>query len=130
MFTAEERQLFLLPPDGFVWPAPWEPINNEKERLFFSGTPPEEIARHPPGHSWVVELKQEVCPGHVLHGGVYRALAWARNNFNEYVYVTSVPGYPIVFVHLTWRAEETFTTFPYTVGYPTWDAFLRAWSGS
>jgi hypothetical protein len=129
MYTAEERALFLLPPDDFVWPAPWRPVTYEREQQVFSGTPANEIRRHTPGHSWVVELKSEVCPGHVLYGGTYRALAWATDNGDDYIFVTNVPGFPIVFVHLTWGVEDTHTTFPFTVGYPSWEAFLREWSG-
>ena len=46
-----------------------------------------------------------------------------------FIFATAVPGKPVAFVHLTWTVEKD-PLFPYTVVYPSWEAFRAAWGES
>jgi hypothetical protein len=112
------------PPDGFEWPAPWEPIASEAfcsaYPCFFTGTEGE-----PPPTTISAEVQREACPGHPLYGVGCQAVAKSRN-FNEFLLLTTHPEMPLAFVHLTWRKEEQ-PTFPWVRGYESWEAFRQAW---
>jgi hypothetical protein len=72
------------------------------------------------------ELQSEVCPGHPLHRVECRAIAWNTEDVNEFLFVTTNPRMPLAVVHLTWK-RELDSAWPYTLGYPGWDAFRSAW---
>lgn len=102
-------------PVGFRWPHPWKPF--------------------PPPDGWTGriasvddELRSEVGPGHPLHGVRCRAVGYSVEHPDEYLFVTERPYAPVVFVHLTHRAE-TDPKWPYSVAYPSWEAFRSAWDG-
>ncbi|HYT92621.1 MAG TPA: hypothetical protein VEL76_28150 [Gemmataceae bacterium] len=121
--------MFLMPPSGFEWPFPWVPIRDENEALQLPRMLSEEFGDDPPEPFLVDELRREVCPEHPLHGRSCLAVAQAKDDPNEFVFLTDNPAFPIAFVHLTWAVEKS-PTFPYTLGYPSWDEFKRAWTSN
>ena len=118
--------MFLMPPAGFEWPFPWVPIRDENKALQLPRILAETFGDDSPEPFLVDELRREVCPGHLLHGRSWLALAQAKDDPNEFVFLTDCPDCPIAFVHLTWQVEMS-PTFPYTVGYTSWEEFNRAW---
>ncbi len=75
------------------------------------------------------ELQRELCLGHPLYGCKCQAVAYSEepNQYDDVIFLTNHPEYPIAFVHLTWK-KETSPDFPFTFGYKTWDSFLAAQS--
>jgi hypothetical protein len=82
---------------------------------------------HDAAPTLAAELQRECCPEHPLHGRTCIAVARARDDLNEFVFVTDHPKYPIAFVHLTWTVERS-PAFPHTTGYGSWDEFRIAWT--
>lgn len=82
----------------------------------------------PPEPFLVAELQREICPGHLLHGRSCQAVAQSADDPNEFVFATDHAEFPVAFVHLTWSVE-TSPTFPYAVGYSSWQSFKEEWSG-
>jgi hypothetical protein len=74
-----------------------------------------------------VELQSEVCAGHPLYSESCRVVGWNTEDPNEFLFVTANAEMPLAFVHLTWKSESD-PTWPFTVGYPGWDAFRLAWN--
>ena len=100
-------------PDDFCWPWPWTPLPFPSGFLGRVGSVEE-------------ELHSEVCEGHPLYHVPCRVIGWNPDDTNEFLFVTGNPAMPLAFVHLTWKAERD-PSWPYTVGYPGWDAFRSAW---
>lgn len=115
------------PPDGFSWPDPWHPLVESEASNEVLG--PQPFAEDPKTFTFEAELQHEVCPSHPLYRVECRAVARSREHHDEFIFVTAHPGMPVAFVHLTWTIESN-PTFPYTVGYPSWDAFRAAWAKS
>lgn len=124
-----EFDMFTMPPDGFDWPSPWVPIRDENVCLTYPRILSEAFGGEPPEPFLVAELQREVCAGHLLHGRSCRAVAQATDDPNEFLFATDHPKFPVAFVHLTWTVESS-PTFPYTVGYSSWEAFQQEWSRS
>jgi hypothetical protein len=103
-------------PDGFDWPASWKPLPLPDGWLGLFGS----------AESAEIELAREVVPGHLLYGVTCRTIAFNAADPNEFLFVTGKPETPLAFVHLTWQAERD-PIWPYTVGYPGWEAFRVAW---
>ena len=120
--------MLLYPPEGYVWPKPWEAIAVESRCLEFPQVMGEVFGGYEAAPSLPAELQRECCPDHPLHGRLCVAVAQASDDPNEFVFVTDNPKLPIAFVHLTWTVERS-PTFPYTVGYPSWQEFRVAWTG-
>ena len=117
------------PPPEFDWPKPWEPISAESRCLEFPRIMGEVFGDYETAPSLSAELQRECCPAHPLHGRSCMAVAAARDDPNEFVFLTDHPAFPIAFVHLTWSVEKD-PMFPYTVGYASWKAFEMAWRQS
>src|SRR5262249_12740200 len=100
-------------PDGFEWPAGWKPLPLPDGWLGLAGPAEAELAR-------------EVGPGHPLHGTTCWALGVNGGDPNEFLFATGRPATPLAFVHLTWQAERD-PGWPYTVCYPSWEAFRAEW---
>ena len=96
-----------------MWPEPWQPLPLPNRWLGLV-------------KSLEVELQAEVCPAHPLHRVECRPVGWNSEDPNEFLFATARPGMPLAFVHLTWKPEND-PAWPYTVGYPTWEAFRTAW---
>jgi hypothetical protein len=105
-----ERPMLQGPPDDFVWPDSWRPLAGES---FVS--------------TLDAELQREVCPGHPLSRVACRAVARNLEDGNEFVFATAHPDMPVAFVHLTWQVERS-PRYPYTMGYPSWEAFRSSWA--
>ncbi len=115
------------PPDHFFWPNPWRPLDeSEASNEVLVARP---FAEEPRAFTFEAELQREVCPGHPLHRIECRAVARSREHHDEFIFVTARPDMPVAFVHLTWTIESD-PTFPYTVGYTSWEAFRAAWADS
>jgi hypothetical protein len=119
----------LKPPVGFDWPKQWEPIVAEARCLEFPQVMGEVFGGYDAAPTLATELQRECCPKHHLHGWTCVPVAQAHDDPNEFVFVTDNPALPIAFVHLTWAVERD-PSFPYTVGYRSWEEFRRAWTAS
>lgn|SRR5215468_3058097 len=119
--------MLALPPKGFEWPSPWVSIRDESFCMTNLGLLAGSVGDDPPGSSLVAELQREVCQAHPLYGRSCRVVAQSKDDPNEFVFVTDHSEYPIAFVHLTWQVE-TSPSFPWTVGYLSWEAFMNDWS--
>jgi hypothetical protein len=97
-----------------LWPRPWKPLP------FPSGWLGQV-------ESLEAELRSELCSGHPLFQLSCRVIGWNAEDPNEFLFATDDPKIPIAFVHLTWKTEQD-PNWPYTVGYPCWDAFRSAWA--
>ena len=113
------------PPEDFRWPEPWRPVAEWEAANELIATQP--FAPDRTSFTFEAELQHEVCPGHPLHRVECRAVARSCEHPDAFVFVTAHPLMPIAFVHLTWHVE-TDPSFPYTVGYPSWEAFRSAWT--
>jgi hypothetical protein len=118
--------MLSYPEAGFDWPEPWGPIDDETRCLEFARIMNEVFGDYEAASTLSAELQRECCPAHPLHGRRCAPVAAARDDPNEFLFVTDHPEYPIAFVHLTWSVE-TDPMFPYTVGYRSWEAFGLAW---
>lgn len=114
------------PPDGFEWPAGWEPIVEEGACLEYPHILAEVFGGDPPANSLVDELQREVSPAHPLYRVSCFAVARCRDYPNEFLFLTANPRMPLAFVHLTWNKEKG-ENFPCVVGYESWDAYWAAW---
>jgi hypothetical protein len=118
------------PPDGFRWPSPWEPLADPNAALEMG-----RCENYLLGQDGAVaptmeaELEREVCEDHPLYRLQCRAVARSTEDPNEFLFVTADRDRPVAFVHLTWTVE-TRPDFPYTVTYPSWEAFQVAWAKS
>jgi hypothetical protein len=115
------------PPDGFVWPDPWEPIPDGDDCLGYARITAEVLDEPPPDATLTGELQRELCPGHPLYRARVVAVGRNRHDPNEFLFRTARPGMPLAFVHLTWAVEKT-PTFPWVQGYESWEAFRAAWA--
>jgi hypothetical protein len=113
-------------PEGFDWPPMWRPLTDSTEAMALVEPLANPFREEELPGTLEAELRREVCPAHPLHGVECRAVARNREDFNEFLFATARPDMPLAFVHLTW-AVETTATFPYTIGYPSWEAFRAAW---
>jgi hypothetical protein len=114
------------PPEGFVWPEPWEPIPDETfcpeyPCFYFAPAGDEQPA------TISAELQREAGPGHPLYRVHCRAVARSRRSIHEFVLTTARPWMPVAFVHLIWTAEKD-PHFPWVRGYESWGAFRAAWA--
>ncbi|WP_152049224.1 hypothetical protein [Tautonia marina] len=121
--------MLSYPPDGSDLPEPWEPIADESRSLEFPRVMGELFGGYEADASLSAELQRECCPAHPLRDRTCVPVAAARDDPNEFLFVTDHPEYAIAFVHLTWSVERD-RMFPYTVGYGSWEAFRRAWQKS
>jgi hypothetical protein len=126
----EKLAMLSGPPKGFLWPSPWEPLADPSAALemgvcenYLLGEEGEVAA------TMEAELEREICEGHPLYRLPCRAVARNTEDPNEFLFVTADPEKPVAFVHLTWHIEST-PTFPYTVVYPSWEAFRASWEDS
>jgi hypothetical protein len=119
--------MFLYPPAGYDWPKPWGPITAESRCLEFPQIMGNLFGGYDAAPTLAAELQRECCPEHPLHGRSCVAVARADDDPNEFVFVTDNPEFPIAFVHLTWAIERS-PTWPYTVGYRSWEEFQAAWA--
>jgi hypothetical protein len=103
-------------PPNFNWPEPWKPLP------FPDGL----LGRVESVES---ELRSEVSQGHLLYRVDCKAVACNADDPNEFLFITARPNMPLAFVHLTWKAERE-PNWPYTVGYPSWEAFQKAWESA
>ncbi len=119
--------MFIGPPPGFRWPALWRPLTeSEASREVIC---PQPFSEDPLGFTFEAELEREVCSGHPLYQVECWAVARNGDHPDEFLFATANPSYPLAFVHLTWSVE-TEPTFPYTIGYRTWEVFRSAWENS
>jgi hypothetical protein len=83
----------------------------------------------PPSATLEEELQREVGFGHPLWMVRSRAIAFCAHDpfFNEFLFLTSSRRMPLAWVHLTWTVEASFSRYPRTQGYQTWEAFWSAW---
>jgi hypothetical protein len=116
----------VRPPEGFTWPEPWRPLTDSAEALALVEPLANLSGEKQLAATLEAELRREVCPEHPLYGVECRAVARNREDFDEFLFATARPGMPLAFVHLTWSVGRT-GTFPYTVGYGSWEAFRAAW---
>lgn len=121
--------MLLHPPAGYKWPKPWEPIASESSCLEFPQVMAEVFGGYEAAGSLAAELQRECCVEHPLHGRSCVAVGQSSSDPNEFIFVTDNPDFPIAFVHLTWSVERTLT-FPYTIGYRSWEEFESAWATS
>lgn len=119
----------MLPdsPAGYVWPKPWKPIVSELGCLEYPQVMGAVFGGYDTASTLSAELQRECCTEHPLHGRSCVAVARAGDDPNEFVFVTDNPEFPIAFVHLTWSVERS-PTFPFTVGYRSWEEFQTAWA--
>ena len=115
-----------FPSAGYDWPKPWEPIAAESKCLEFPQVMGQVFGGYDSAATLAAELQRECCSEHPLHGRRCVAVARAGDDPNEFVFITDHPAYPVAFVHLTWAGEQS-ATFPYTVGYQSWEEFRAAW---
>jgi hypothetical protein len=116
-----------IPPDGFEWPAPWEPIPPGDTCLEYPRITAETFGDDPPADTLVQELQREVSPAHPLYRVACSAVGRNRDDPNEFLFLTAHPRMPLAFVHLTWTKEEG-AEFPWVQGYQSWEAFRFAWA--
>lgn len=116
---------FPAPPEKCTWPKPWRFINSSESSQEVLGSQPYEP--DPRKFTFEAELQHEVCPSHPLYRVNCRAVARSCEHPDEFIFLTDRPDMPLAFVHLTWRVEED-PEFPYTIGYPSWEAFNVAWT--
>lgn len=121
--------MVLGPPSGFLWPEPWRPLADSEASTELVRSLADPLDEEPLAFTFEAELQREVCPEHPLHAVECLAVARNREHFDEFIFATAHPDMPVAFVHLTWTVEST-PTFPYTVGYPSWEAFRAAWADS
>jgi hypothetical protein len=114
------------PPDGFEWPAAWEPIASDDACLEYPRLTTETFGDELPACSLSVELQREVAPTHPLYRVACRAVARNGQDPKEFLFFTAHPRMPLAFVHLTWRKEE-LPDYPWMKGYESWEAFRQAW---
>jgi hypothetical protein len=128
--SVEKLAMLPVPPDGFQWPSPWEPLADPSAALEM-GLCVNYLLAEEEGvaPTMEAELEREVCEGHPLYRLPCKAVAWNKEDPNEFLFVTADPDKPVAFVHLTWQIEST-PAFPYTVEYPSWEAFRAAWEDS
>jgi hypothetical protein len=107
------------------WPPPWAPIKDEVACLEYARITAELFDHEAIADRLAEELRRELCPGHLLFGQDCWAVAFNTTDPNEFVFLTSNPAMPLACVHLTWQAE-TDPLWPYTVAYPTFEAFVEA----
>lgn len=115
-----------IPPDGFEWPAPWEPIPPGDTCLGYPRVAAEAFGDDPPTDSLSDELQREVSPSHPLYRVTCAAVGRNRKDPNEFLFLTTNERMPLAFVHLTWSKEKG-PDFPWVEGYESWDAFRAAW---
>jgi hypothetical protein len=118
-----------IPPHGFEWPAPWEPIPDEDTWFGYPRITAEAFGDEPPVDTLAQELQREVSPAHPLYRVTCTAVGRNRADPNEFLFLTDRPGMPLAFVHLTW-AKEKGAKFPWVEGYESWEAFRLAWAGA
>ena len=116
----------LLPPGGFQWPLGWELISSEANCLETGHNTAEIVKNHPRSISLTNELNREVSPSHPLYGVDCQAIAINRQDSDDILFLTSHPEMPLAYVHLTWNKEDS-STFPFTKGYLSCEAFRRDW---
>lgn len=85
--------------EAVVWPEPWQPLTDEAEALAFGHIMNAEVADTVLG-----ELQREICEGHSLYGLECRPIAHASEK--EFLFLTPIPGRPLVLVHFTWHKES------------------------
>src|SRR5438309_7302350 len=56
-----------MPPDGFQWPADWEPIPDDDTCLGYPRLTAEAFGDDPPADTLAQELHREVSPAHPLY---------------------------------------------------------------
>lgn len=83
--------------------------------------PPWRILADAAGEACVRRLRQEVTPGHVLHGVEARALA----RYDDDVLYALEGGFAVV--HLTYGTTPQEPPWPHTEIYDGWEEFLAAW---
>jgi hypothetical protein len=100
----------------FRWPPPWEALDDEGTRLGLPGARAAIFGRGAIASTLADELQREVCSEHPLAGHRCTAVAFNREDENEFLFVTTNPSFPVAVVHLTWEIERR-PEYPYTMGY-------------
>ena len=89
----------------------WQVIGSEEECLEYAQMMSETFGEEYPAATLAAEFQRELCCAHYLKGVEVKAIAKAADNPHEFIFETAHQDYPLIFVHLTWRAELD-TDFP------------------
>ena len=103
--------MFPTTPPDFLWLEPWEPLTDAGEA--------DRAA------AFVRELRNELCPQHVLHGIPAVAVAKRRCS-DDVLFATADPARPFAVVHLTWTSRtEPDPRWPATALFRDWDDWVE-----
>ena len=86
------------PPEGFEWPAPWEPIPPGDTCLGYPRITAEVFGRESPADTLSQELQREVSPAHPLYQAVCSAVGRNREDPNEFLFLTDHPRMPLAVI--------------------------------
>ena len=115
------ESVFKIPSD-FEWLSPWHLLDRDKHASALEGG--QIVAQIESGElvadSLNAELRREIPLGHRLYELEFDAIAYCSADFNEFLFVTNSPTFPLACVHLTWRVEND-VLFPRTVLYSNAD---------
>jgi hypothetical protein len=81
-----------MPPEGFVWPAPWAPIASEDACLEYPRLLVETFGEQEPADSLARELQREVGSLHPLYRVACRAIGRNLEDPNEFLFSDRAPA--------------------------------------